>query len=90
MASTPETTHLRSAVHMRVPFAELCEAGAYLNEQTGDLYRIPDDALAAGRSPVIEIVSERPTMMTKLSDNAWIPISKARQLAADADLNVAF
>ncbi len=29
-------------------------------------------------------------MMSKLSDNAWIPISKARQLAADADLDVAF
>lgn len=51
---------------------------------------MPNEALVNGRSPPIEIVSTEPTMMSKLSDNAWIPISKARQLAADADLDVAF
>jgi hypothetical protein len=75
---------------VRVPFSELNEPGAYINERTGELYRVPNEALTSGRSPLIEIVSDQATMMTKLSDNAWIQISKARQLAADSDVLVAF
>jgi hypothetical protein len=92
MANTGETrrstqTHLQN---VRIPFADLTEPGTYVNERSGELFRVPEDALVAGRSPLIEIVSDHPTMLTKLSDNAWIPISKARQLAADSDMNVAF
>ena len=86
-----ETTRLRTHVgNVRVPFCDLNEPGAYVNERTGELYRVPEDALISGRSPLIEIVSDHPTMMTKLSENAWVPISKARQLAADCDMDIAF
>jgi hypothetical protein len=75
---------------MRIPFGNLNEPGAYVNETTGHLYRIPDDALVNGRSPVLEILSTEPQMLCKISDDCWIQVSKARQLAADADLYVAF
>lgn len=58
--------------------------------ESGELFRVPNDALAAGRTPVMEIVSNSPRMLTKISDNPWIPISKARQLAAASDLFVDF
>jgi hypothetical protein len=64
--------------------------GCYIANFTGHLFRIPDQAVAAGRSPLIEIVSKQGTLMTKVSDDPWIPISKARQLAADADLQPNF
>jgi hypothetical protein len=71
---------------VRVPFGEIQTSGCYVCNHTGTLYRIPDEALATGRSPLIEVVSSAGTLMTKVSDDPWIPISKARQLAADADL----
>lgn len=91
MTNALEKTRAHTGVRsLRVAFADLNEPGAYVDERSGALFRVPDDALTTGRSPLIEIVSEQPTMLTKLSDNAWIPISKARQLAADADMTVAF
>lgn len=87
-AENPQTGTTRRSV--RVPFADVNEPGAYINERSGELFRVPEDALMSGRSPLIEIVSDHPTMLTKLSDNAWIPISKARQLAADSDMTIAF
>ncbi len=74
----------------RIPFEEVREPGAYVCNATGNLFRIPEDGLVGGRSPCIEIVCKQGTMMTKLSDDPWIPISKARQLAADSDLQVNF
>lgn len=81
--STTQTTH-------RLPFAEVNTCGTYVANDNGTLFRVPEDALEAGKSPVIEIVSRRPVMMTKISDDPWVPISKARQLAADRDLYINF
>ena len=74
----------------RVAFSELETPGTYVANESGELFRVPSDALAAGRTPVMEIVSNSPRMLTKISDNPWIPISKARQLAAASDLFVDF
>lgn len=74
----------------RTPFAEIHEPGTYVSVTTGNLFRVPEDALVSNRSPLIEIVSHSGTMVSKISDDPWLPISKARQLAADADLSVNF
>lgn len=91
--ATPTTESLttRNTQHTeRVPFGDLSKPGAYVSNDTGCLFRIPDDGLVSGRSPLIEIVGKSPIMMTKVSEDPWIPISKARQLAADADLYINF
>ncbi len=92
MPTNPENIRNRHTItpNMKVPFANLTEPGAYVNEVTGHLYRVPEEALVHGRSPVIEIVATEPPMLTKISDDCWIQISRARQLAADSDLYVAF
>jgi hypothetical protein len=73
-----------------LPFSEINSPGCYVANGIGDLFRIPEDGVVTGRSPLIEIVSKTPRMVTKVSDDPWAPISRARQLAADADLYVNF
>ncbi len=71
-------------------FDQIQTPGAYVFHNTGHLARVPDDALAPGRSPVVEIVAREPMLVTKISDNPYIPITKARLLASDCDLAVNF
>ncbi len=88
---TTDPSQVHNTQHTtRVAFQDLNSPGAYVCNETGCLFRIPEDGLVTGRSPLIEIVSKSPTMMTKISDDPWLPISKARQLAADADLYINF
>ena len=71
-------------------FSNLKEPGAYLCNPTGHLFRVPEDAVKVGRSPVIEILSSEPIIVTKLSDNPFVTVTKARMIAADLDLAVNF
>ncbi len=90
----PPTTETQTTVNTqyseRFAFGNLEHPGAYVCNETGCLFRVPADGLAPGRSPLIEIVGKKPTMLTKLCDDPWVPISKARQLAADADVWINF
>lgn len=89
--TTAETMTVHNASHTRrESFGEINEPGCYVCNTTGFLYRIPQDGLVGGRSPVIEIVAKAPAMVTRISDDPWLPISKARQLAADIDLYLNF
>ena len=71
-------------------FAALNEPGAYIINWSGQLLRLPEDALKAGHSPVFEILGTESTFVTKLSDNPYLPVSKARMVAADLDIHVNF
>ena len=71
------------------PFEEIQEPGVYVT-QHGELFRIPPEALAEGHSPLITWVNESSNMVTFLTNDVWTPISKIRQLAANADLKVNF
>ena len=71
-------------------FGNLNEPGTYLGNSTGHLFRVPEDAVKVGRSPVIEILSREPLVVTKLSDDPFLTINKARMIAADLDLAVNF
>ena len=72
------------------PFAKLTEPGTYFCNWSGHLIRVPQDAVRQGRSPVIEILGTEPLYVTKLSDDAFIPVTKARMIAADLDHAVNF
>lgn len=85
----------RESFHVVTPgeslaFADVHTPGCYVARQTGDLFRVPAEALGEGHSPNLEIVSTPPKVVTKIADDPWVPISKARQMAADADLYVSF
>jgi len=73
----------------RVRFDHVSEPGCYVEQTTGSLFRIPRDAASVG-CPRLEIVSSEGPLLAKISDDPWLPISRARQLAADANLTVNF
>ena len=74
----------------RIPFGEIRDPGCYVNVDTGELLRLPLEVLEKGHSPIFEIVSLTGPMMVKLTDDPWLPIGKARQVAADLDIYVNF
>jgi hypothetical protein len=66
------------------------QPGAYVDRTTGHLYRFPNDALLRGSSPVISVLSSTPSTFVKLSDDPNVIVSKARTIAADADIKPNF
>ena len=72
------------------PFEYINEPGSYICQWNGHLLRVPDDGVAAGRSPMVNIVGPEQLFVTKISNNPWIPLTKARMLASNYDLHVNF
>lgn len=85
-----QDTSTGTSVFTQVPFDAINEPGCYVCNWSGHLLRVPDDGVAAGRSPVINIVATQRLYVTKLSDNPYIPVTKAKMLASNADLNICF
>lgn len=73
-----------------IPFESIQEPGAYICNWSGHLVRIPEDGVTPGRSPMINIVGSDPLFVTKISDNPWVTVTKARLLASNFDLYVNF
>ena len=71
-------------------FDEIEAPGAFLEVETGRLFRVQPGALQPGHSPMITITSNQGWRYAKLSDDPNVPISKARVFAADADLTTSF
>ncbi len=78
------------SVGTQLKWGGISEPGAYLSNWSGHLIRLPEDALEPGRSPVFEIIGKEPLMVTKLCNDPFVPVSKARMIAADLDLAVNF
>ncbi len=74
----------------RVPFEGINEVGTYVCNWSGHLMRVPCDAIEAGRSPLLTICGKDALYVTKINEDPYIPVSKARALAAEADLLVNF
>ncbi len=73
-----------------VPFSSISEPGCYICNWSGHLLRVPEDGVTPGRSPLINLVGSEPLFVTKISDNPFIPVTKAKMLACDFDLHVTF
>lgn len=80
----------RSSRLQEMSWNEIQRPGCYLIVGSGDLVRVPQDALAPGHSPLISITSSGETRVAKLSDNPAEPISVLRAFAADNDYFVNF
>ena len=64
--------------------------GTYVEALSGHCFRVPDDALKGGRSPLIELIARDHPQFVQISADPFIPLTKARMVAADLDLNVNF
>ena len=74
----------------KIPFANINEPGCYVCDWSGHLLRVPEDGVAPGRSPLINIVGPEPLFVTKISENPYIPLTKAKMLACNCDIAVNF
>ena len=74
----------------RYQFNEIDQTGAYVTNWSGHLLRIWEESLEPGHSPVMDMVGSEPLYVTKISDNPYEPLGKARQVAADLDCEVNF
>ena len=72
------------------PFDAISTPGAYICNWSGHLLRVPTDGVTPGRSPLLNIVGSEPLTVTKISDNPYITITKAKLIACNFDLNVNF
>lgn len=73
-----------------ISFNDISEPGAYYSHETGWLYRVPSDMLVLGHSPLINIVSGNENYVTKIIDDPWVPVNKARQICSNMDFAVNF
>lgn len=73
-----------------VNWESIHEPGCYVAIGTGDLYRIPKEALVAGASPIIHKVSTNATRYVQLSADPSLTLSQARMMAADLDVKPNF
>ena len=75
--------------YMTVHFSEIRAPGVYVT-QRGEMFRVPGEALAEGHSPVLAWETLGGSLVCRISEDPYCPISKCRQLTADADLPVNF
>jgi hypothetical protein len=72
----------RSAL-LQTTWEDLREPGAYVEEGSGNLFRVPQEALITGASPIIARVSNGASRLVRVSENPAVPLVKARMVAAD-------
>ena len=77
-------------VGLTVAWDSISEPGAYICNWSGHLLRVPEDGITPGRSPMINLIGADPLFVTRISDNPYITVTKAKLLAANFDLNVNF
>ncbi len=83
----------RTCPRSRLPcceFADIQAAGTYVTHKTGLLVRVPPDGVNTGRSPMIVVSGRESVLVSRLSEDPWIPTIKARCIAANNDLPVEF
>ena len=73
-----------------MPFEAITQPGTYVCNWSGHLLRVPEDGVASGRSPLINIVGREPLSVTLISGNPYITMTKARLLASNCDVSVNF
>jgi hypothetical protein len=73
-----------------VPWDELNEPGAYVERGTGDLYRVPQEALIPGGSPIIHKESTEASRLVQVSRNPFVTTLEARLRCAQHNIEPTF
>ncbi len=73
-----------------IGWEDVSEPGTYVDEASGDLFRIPKEALAAGGSPMVIRESSGASRLRMLSKDPYMPTLKARLLCAQNNIHPNF
>ena len=73
-----------------VSWDELNEPGAYVERGTGDLYRVPQEAIIPGGSPIIHKESMGASRLVQISKNPFVTSLEARLRCAQHNIEPNF
>src|SRR5215470_11351602 len=73
-----------------VSWEELNEPGAYVERGTGDLYRVPKEAIIPGGSPIIHKESTGASRLVQVSKNPFVTTLEARLRCAQHNIDPNF
>jgi hypothetical protein len=73
-----------------VSWDELNEPGAYVERGSGDLYRVPQEALIPGGSPIIHKESFGASRLVQVSRNPFVTTLQARLSCAQHNIEPNF
>ena len=73
-----------------VSWEDLNEAGAYVERGSGDLYRVPKEALIPGASPIIHKESLGASRLVQISRNPLVTTLEARLRCAQHNIEPNF
>ncbi len=68
---------------LELAWQDINEPGAYVEVGSGDLYRVPKEALIAGSSPLIRKESSGASRLVQVSPNPFITTFEARMVCAE-------
>jgi hypothetical protein len=71
---------------MEVSWSDIPAPGAYVELGSGDLYRIPKEALMQGASPVIRKESAGSSRLAQVSNNPFITTLEARMICCEHNI----
>jgi hypothetical protein len=73
-----------------VDWKDVSEPGCYVDEGSGDLYRIPKEALLVAASPIVIRESSGSSRLRFLSKDPFMPTLQARVLCAQHNIRPNF
>jgi hypothetical protein len=82
----PET---RTAL-LETSWEEIAEPGAYVEKGSGDLYRVPQEALIKGGSPIIMKESRGASRLVQISKDPFVTLLEARHRCAQHNVSPNF
>jgi len=86
-------THVETEQRNALPelnWEDLNEPGAYVEKSTGDLYRVPKEALMKGASPLIMRESQGTSRLVQISKNPFVTTFEARHRCAQYNISPNF
>jgi len=75
---------------MEIDWQDLNEPGAYVEAGSGDLYRVPKEALLSGASPLIRKESSGASRLVQISRNPFVTTLEARMICAEHNIEPNF
>jgi len=88
--STQSAQAARSSTLPEIDWESINEPGAYVERGSGDLYRVPKEALVPGASPCIIKESRGASVLVKVSDDPFVTTFRARLVAAQHNIEPNF
>jgi hypothetical protein len=75
---------------LQMTWKDIDEPGAYVEVGSGDLYRIPKEALLEGSSPLIRKESAGSSTFIQVSKNPYVTTFEARMVCAEHNVQPNF